>query len=87
MQALGPEAGQAFLDIGSGTGYLTMVAANLVGHTGKAVGLEVTLWHNNPISLTATLHFVMALTLLPATKQLSEVREVAVCCMVCQVPA
>jgi len=31
------------LDIGSGTGYLTMVAANLVGHTGKAVGLEVTL--------------------------------------------
>ncbi len=53
MQALGPEAGQAFLDIGSGTGYLTMVAANLVGHTGKAVGLEVTLWHNNPISLTA----------------------------------
>lgn len=43
MQALGPEAGQAFLDIGSGTGYLTMVAANLVGHTGKAVGLEVTL--------------------------------------------
>lgn len=44
VQALGPEAGQAFLDIGSGTGYLTMVAANLVGHTGKAVGLEVTLY-------------------------------------------
>ncbi len=41
VQALGPEEGQAFLDIGSGTGYLTMVAANLVGHTGKAVGLEV----------------------------------------------
>lgn len=41
LQALGAEAGQAFLDIGSGTGYLTMVAANLVGHTGKAVGLEL----------------------------------------------
>ena len=41
VQALGPEEGQAFLDIGSGTGYLTMVAANLVGHTGRAVGLEV----------------------------------------------
>ncbi|KAL3155148.1 hypothetical protein ABBQ38_011204 [Trebouxia sp. C0009 RCD-2024] len=39
--ALGPEQGQSFLDIGSGTGYLTMVAASLVGHTGRAVGLEL----------------------------------------------
>ena len=41
MQALSPEQGQAFLDVGSGTGYLTMGAATLVGHTGKAVGFEV----------------------------------------------
>ena len=40
LQALSPEQGQTFLDVGSGTGYLTMVAANLEGHSGKAVGLE-----------------------------------------------
>lgn len=52
MQALCPEQGHSFLDVGSGTGYLTMVAANLVGHAGKAVGLEVHL----PVYVVATCH-------------------------------
>ena len=51
------------MNIGSGTGYLTMVAANLMGHTGKAVGLEATLCGTTILFLRLkTLHFVMALT-------------------------
>ena len=41
MQALAPEEGHLFLDVGSGCGFLTMLAGHLVGDTGRAVGVEV----------------------------------------------
>ena len=41
LQALSPEVGHAFLDIGSGSGYLTMLAAHMVGYMGNAVGVDV----------------------------------------------
>lgn len=56
IQALSPEQGQTFLDVGSGTGYLTMVAANLVGHSGKAVGLEVCLHPSMRIACCCSAH-------------------------------
>ncbi len=41
MQALAPGEGHLFLDVGSGCGFLTMLAGHLVGDTGRAVGVEV----------------------------------------------
>ena len=41
LQALSPEVGHGFLDIGSGSGYLTMLAAHMVAYTGTAVGIEL----------------------------------------------
>ena len=41
MQALAPEVGHSFLDIGSGTGFLTMLAAHMVAYGGTAVGVDV----------------------------------------------
>ena len=41
LQALAPQEGQHFLDEGSGSGYLTMLAAHLAGESGRAVGVEV----------------------------------------------
>ena len=38
---MGLEAGNSVLDIGSGSGYLTMLASHLVGDAGSAVGIEV----------------------------------------------
>ena len=40
-QALAVQPGHSILDVGSGSGYLTMLAAHLVGETGTAVGVEV----------------------------------------------
>lgn len=41
MHALSPEVGHAFLDVGSGTGFLTMLAAHMVAYGGTAVGVDV----------------------------------------------
>ena len=41
LQALSPEEGHSFLDIGSGTGFVTLLAAHLVGSTGTSIGVEV----------------------------------------------
>ncbi|KAK9863425.1 hypothetical protein WJX84_000788 [Apatococcus fuscideae] len=41
LQALSPEEGQSFLDIGSGTGFVTLLAAHLVGSTGTSIGVEL----------------------------------------------
>lgn len=41
MQALAPEVGHSFLDVGSGSGYLTMLASHMVAYSGNAVGVDV----------------------------------------------
>ncbi|KAK9862458.1 hypothetical protein WJX84_000371, partial [Apatococcus fuscideae] len=41
LQALSPEEGHSFLDIGSGTGFVTLLAAHLVGSTGTSIGVEL----------------------------------------------
>lgn len=41
LQALGLAEGHAFLDIGSGCGWLTALGAYLVGEQGSATGIEV----------------------------------------------
>lgn len=41
LQALSPEVGHTFLDVGSGSGYLTMLAAHMVAYSGNAVGVDV----------------------------------------------
>ena len=35
------EPGHSVLDVGSGSGYLTMLAAQLVGESGSAIGVDV----------------------------------------------
>ena len=40
-QALALEPGHSVLDVGSGSGYLTMMAAHLVGEAGSSTGVEV----------------------------------------------
>lgn len=45
MQALNPEVGHTFLDVGSGTGCLTTMAAHMVAYSGTAVGVDVSLYH------------------------------------------
>lgn len=42
-QALALEAGHTVLDAGSGSGYLTTLAAHLVGEGGASVGVEVSM--------------------------------------------
>ncbi|KAK9786899.1 hypothetical protein WJX73_000622 [Symbiochloris irregularis] len=41
LQALALEAGHCVLDAGSGSGYLTMLAAHVVGEAGASVGVEL----------------------------------------------
>ena len=41
MQALSPEVGHSVLDVGSGSGYLTMLTAHMVAYSGNAVGVDV----------------------------------------------
>ncbi|KAK9807719.1 hypothetical protein WJX72_007116 [[Myrmecia] bisecta] len=41
LQALAPQPGHTFLDVGAGTGYLTLLAAHLMGETGRTVGVEL----------------------------------------------
>lgn len=38
---MSPEVGHTFLDVGSGTGFLTMLAAHMVAYSGTAVGVDV----------------------------------------------
>lgn len=41
LSALNPEVGHSFLDVGSGSGYLTMLASHMVAYSGTAVGVDV----------------------------------------------
>lgn len=43
LSALNPEVGHSFLDVGSGSGYLTMLASHMVAYSGTAVGVDVSL--------------------------------------------
>ena len=56
MHALAPEVGHSFLDVGSGSGYLTMLAAHMVAYSGTAVGVDVSQAPPPPFPLLLFLH-------------------------------